>query len=109
MNRYRRTRRPEWVDDILDRLTELEEHLMADISQAETDLAAAVSATATRVQTDIDTLQAEIAKLPDPSPELQAAADAIETQVAALAAVDPAAPPVPADAPAPADPNTPPA
>lgn len=103
MTRWRqRDIRPEWADDILERLAEQEMH-MADITQAVQDLADAVSAAAARVQTDIDTLKAEIAKLDTPSPEMQAAADAIEAQVASLASIDPAAPPTPA----PADPNAP--
>lgn len=80
---------------------------MADIEQALADLAAGVQAVATRVQSDLAALNQEIATLEAAGADttaLQAAADSIETQVAALAAIDPAAPvsPVPPVTPAPA-------
>lgn len=70
---------------------------MADITQAEQDLADAVSATATRVQDDIAALKQAIAD--GNTAATQQAADAIEAQVANLANIDPASPPTPAPAP----------
>jgi hypothetical protein len=75
---------------------------MADITQAESDLAAQVDATLG----EIATLEGEVTKLKDalaaaPSdPAVQAAADAIEAQVAKLKGAMPAAP-------APAEPTPP--
>jgi hypothetical protein len=97
---------PEWAKVWLTRLTiqldRLRRDIVADISQAETDLAGAVSAVAQRVQTDIAALQAAIASGAGDKAALQAAADAIESQVATLTNVDPANPPTPAPPVAPA-------
>jgi predicted nucleic acid-binding Zn-ribbon protein len=76
------------------RILRLEE-LMADITQAESDLAAQVTATVGEIstlETQVSTLQAKIAA-GAPTAEIQAAADAIETQVAVLKGAMPAAPP----------------
>lgn len=68
---------------------------MADIDQALTDLATAISGVASRVQTDLENLQAEITTLQNAggadTTQLQAIADQLEQNVAALNAIDPAA------------------
>jgi t-SNARE complex subunit (syntaxin) len=76
------------------RILRLEE-LMADITQAESDLAAQVTATVGEIstlETQVSDLQAKLAA-GAPTAEIQAAADAIETQVAVLKGAMPAAPP----------------
>ncbi|MDQ2781795.1 MAG: hypothetical protein M3Y26_04565 [Actinomycetota bacterium] len=84
----------EFRAEINSTLKRMEAHMAKDITTAEQDLADAVSATAKRVQDDIAALKAAVAA-GNPA-AVQAAADAIEAQVAVLANVDPAAPPTPA-------------
>lgn len=74
------------------RITRLEKE-MADITQAEADLAAQVDATLGEITTlegQVSTLQAAVAA-GDPA-QIQAAADAIEAQVTKLKGAMPAAP-----------------
>lgn len=80
---------------------------MADITQALSDLDAAITGVSDRTAADVATLQAEIATLKAAgvdTAKLQAVADSIEGSVDKLNSIDPVAD-VPVEEPAPADPT----
>lgn len=88
---------------------------MADMTQAQADLAAQVDATLgeiTGLEGEVQKLKDAIAATPTPDPVIQAAADAIEAQVARLKGAMPVVPPAPpaptTTAVTPLDPSSPP-